>query len=269
MKIYELIANRIQKQLNAKRGEDSPVIFSLKAMYDETQFLFPNPDGLEVVSGELSFASDDIVPLSGLNILTVGGNVSFVVTKENACEVSDVIGAFIAADNGNVTTIGEYVVIPTYTTPNRSSIFLSGQKSESIAVSFYLTYALVKNGYAANDVKITLDSNEDGTPKPIVVTEFSVAKTKTIPTDNVWNDEMLKGNPQTQTIAFEFAVILTTDFEDVIDEIMSETDLAATHTLGITIGESTYSYSVALASGMITGVVGGVLNARLSFTIVR
>lgn len=260
MKLYELIAQQIEQDIN-KVSPDSPLYLKVDVDY---AYMPPDERPEKIVPGILSFSPEDILPVSGVNILTLNADVSFVCAKEDAAEVRALCEAYIEKNNGNVTQISEYVAMPTFSTVTPSSeVIMAGQLGESEAVSFYLSYVLIKDGYAANGVAFKLDG------KPFSVTSFDINKTRTAQSDNIYNNETLKSSAETQAIAFQFAAILTKDFSDITVEILSSERLASTHTLDMTLGDNSFSYTVLMQSGSILGEIGGLVNAQFAFVIAR
>lgn len=255
--LYEQIAQNIQDGLNAA----SEVFeFSVKTMYNEQRSDNPN-----IYVGTLSYTPADIIPLAGVNVLVLNGSVSFIVKKEQAAEINAVLQSWLGSQQGVVSTVGEYSCIPAYETTSRSNIDLTGQMGETISLSFFATWTLVQSAVLTNETTTILD----GAQLPVLTK--SMSKQKNTPSDNQAGCAILLGEPTTQGLAFEYTAYLTSDFSDLIAEIMDTdiTSLARRHTLTEAIGGKTQTYTVSLESGTIAGNAGGVMTCQLSFVVAR
>lgn len=265
MKIYNNIAKYIENRLNDLTGE-SPVRFNLQVAYN---YIMPEekPKDPLTVAGTLSFSTSDVMPVQGLDLFVPSAAVTFNCKKSLVNEVLAIVGDFIDEDRGEVLTLGDYVVIPSYTMPERSDLSLIGEIGEGEAVSFYLTYTMIKNGYTANNIKLTIDG------AAVYATSFQLAKTRTVPSDNQANSEILQGNAQAQSIVLSAEFIATSDtaITGLIGEIMSEEQLSATHNVSVQMGGSATAttYKTVLSTGSISAQAGGLVYLSTVFAISR
>lgn len=255
--LYEQIAQNIQDGLNAT----SEVFeFSVKTMYNEQR-----PDNPNIYVGTLSYTPADIIPLAGVTVLELNGSVSFVVKKEQAAEINAVLQSWLGAQQGVVSMIGGYSCIGEYETTSRGNIDLTGQMGETISLSFFAKWTLVQGALLVNESVTTLDG------KILTVISKKLAKAKNAPADNQANNPVLQAEATTQSLAFEYTAYLTSDFTDILQEIMDidETALKQTHTLTEQIGTINKTYTVLLENGYIAGQVGGVFICQMYFIISR
>ena len=255
--LYEQIAQNIQDGLNAT----SEVFeFSVKTMYNEQR-----PDNPNIFVGTLSYTPADIIPLTGVTVLELNGSVSFVVKKEQAAEINAVLQSWLGSQQGVVSTVGGYSCIGEYETTSRGNIDLTGQMGETISLSFFAKWTLVQGALLVNESVTTLDG------EVLPVTSKKLAKAKNAPADNQANSPVLQAQAVTQSLAFEYTAYLTSDFINILEEIMDidETALKQTHTLTEQIGPITKTYTAMLQNGYILGQVGGVFICQMFFTISR
>lgn len=260
MKIFQFIAMNLQKGLNAlATANKAPIAFSVKDMYD---YIEPSTSPTKIC-GIVTYSSEDILPISGLDILTAPATVTFTCVKEMAYEVSSFIEAYVQQQKGVAVKIGEYTGIPTFSTPTRSDIIMVGQLGEAIEVSFMCSYVLIKNGILANQVNVSIDG------KALGITSFEIGKTRSCPASNQQNNETVRSSAQTQTIGFTFTAVLTESFDFLTQEILAMEFLSKTHTLVIGgLGEDK-SYSVLMQSGTVQGQMGGALMVNMEFIIAK
>lgn len=262
MKIYQHLAKAIENGLNdvviLANPQNPCLVFSVKDMYDKIE----QSDKKSKIAGVVSYKSKDILPIAGLDIYIAPASVSLVCAKEWADTVVEVIEMMSQAAKGKTQTIGEYAAIPTYSTPTRSEIGLVGQLAEAMSISFDCSWVLIKNGILANQVKVSIDN------KALTLTSFEFSKTRSCPSDNQENSEIVKSEAQTQSLGFNFSAILTSDFADLIDEIMTQNRLKQTHTLSVEgLTDTYYTYNALMTSGNITGQMGGAVASTMAFTI--
>ena len=253
--LYEQIAQNIQDGLN----ETSEVFeFSVKTMYNEQR-----PDNPNIYVGTLSYTPADIIPVVGVNVLELNGSVSFVVKKGQAAEINAVLQSWLGSQQGVVSTVGSYSCIGAYETTSRGDISLTGQMGETISLSFFATWRLVQSAVLTNETTTKLDD------ETLPVLTKSIAKQKNVPSDNKAGFAYLQGEPVTQGLAFEYTAYLTSDFSDLIAEILvtDYDSLTTRHTLTETIGGTTQTYTVSLQSGTVLGSVGDIMTVQLYFVV--
>lgn len=261
MKIFQYIAMHLQKGLNElSKTHGNYIEFSVRDMYD---YIEPSSKTMTRISGIVSYSSEDILPIQGLDVLNANATVTFTCCKEMAYEVSDYIELYSQEQKGKTVKLNGYSAIPTFSTPTRSEIYMAGEIGEAIDVSFACSYVLVKNAILANQVTFNIDG------KSVGCTSFEIGKTRTCPSDNQENNETVRAEAQTQTLAFTINAVLTDEFNFLMDEIKSLGLLAKTHTLSIDgMGESV-AYKVILSSGTIQGQAGGALVVNLLFVLAK
>lgn len=266
MKIYDEIASYIEAGLNALAA-DSPVQFDLRVDYN---YIEPtaSPKAATTVSGLLSFTAQDLEPVQGADFLIASASVDFVCSKELASEAIAICEAFTRQNRGEAFELGDYVAVATYSfPPDVGDVQLVGEIGEGVSITFFLTYNLIKNGYVANNLVLTIDGTA------VYSTSFEIAKTRTVPTDNQANSEVLQGNAQAQAIVLTTSFVATTapPIQSLMTEIMSVSELNATHEVGVqfsaALGATTYK--TVLSTGSISAVAGGLVYINAIFTISR
>lgn len=261
MKIYDEIAQYIQDGLNEK-ASGSPLTFHLRTDHN---YIEPVKRDALTIQGILSFTPQDIMPIQGLDLMTVSCSVDFVCPKELVDEAMALCLAFVQEDRGEVITLGEYVALATYTTPERGGVDMVGEIGEAQSITFFPTVQLIKDGYMANNVGISIDD------QLVDATSWEIGKTRTVPTDNQANSQALRGNAQTQAIAISLSFIATRTrtMNNLIDEIMSSEQLNVTHEIFITGLFAGRRYKVVMTTGAISGQAGGLVYITAAFTLSR
>ena len=251
--IYELLAQKLEKDLNTYSDFTK---FTVKASYNEQE---PSKE-LSTINGVLTFSTNDVAPIEGLDVYTLPAVVSFVCKKEYANEVMAIVTKYIADVRGLIQPVGEYFTAPTYSTPNQSELTMAGQIGESIKISMYIDYTVFKDVLFTNDMTVEVDGVR------LLFNEFGIGKQKVCDTDNVQNNSMTETIPIAQTLTFEFKCFLTSSSQFLLNEMLGFNTLTTTHTLTLTIGGKTFSYTV-LMNGEVTGAVGGAMYCSITFLI--
>lgn len=262
MKIYDEIAQYIQGGLNTKAA-DSPLTFHLRTDHN---YIEPVKRDALTIQGILSFTPQDIMPIQGLDLMTVSCSVDFVCPKELVDEAMALCLAFVQEGRGEVFPLGEYAALATYTTPERGGVDMVGEIGEAQSITFFPTIQLIKNGYMANNASIAIDG------QAVYATSWEIGKTRTVPTDNQANSETLKGNAQTQAIAISLSFIATktNTMNALMSEIMSLEMLNETHNITFTgLTNSAQTFKTVLTTGAISGQAGGLVYITAAFTISR
>ena len=173
-----------------------------------------------------------------------------------------ILTEYIKDEKGKVQDIGEYYSLPTFSTPSQSDIVMAGQKGESIKVTVYIEYLVLKNILVSNDMTVAIDG------VALVYDRFGITKAKSCDEDNLENNETLQSVALTQGLAFTFnCFVPITLLTSLVDEILSLGKLKTGHTLTLTIKSFTYEYKVTMSNSEITGVKGGAMYASLTFSI--
>ncbi len=253
--IYDLLAKRLENDIN-KYSEITK--FTVKTSYNYQE---PSED-LSTINGVMNFANSDIAPIEDLDAYTLPAVVSFVCLKEYANEVMAILTAYIKDEKGKVQDIGEYYSLSTFSTPSQSDVIMAGQIGESIKVTVYIEYLVLKNILVSNDMTVKIDG------ETLVYDRFGITKAKSSDEDNIENNETLQSVPLSQGLAFMFNCFVPVSLlSTLVDETLSLGKLQTEHTLTLTIKSFTYEYKVIMSNSEMSGVKGGAMYASFTFSI--
>ena len=253
--IYELLSRELESDLNAI---SEIVKFSVKPSYN-----YQEPSkSLSVINGVMNFATNNVAPVKDLEAYTLPAIVSFYCVKEYANEIMAILTKYIADNKGIVQEIGDYFVIPTYSTPSQGEVQMVGQLGESIKITMYVEYAVYQDLIFTNDLKIKIDNN------PILFNDFGLSKQKSCDSDSVENQQTLESIPLCQTLVFNINAFITSNISFLLDEVLSLEKLTQTHTLTLELkGNQHYSYEVVMNNSEVKGVVGGAILCAFAFSV--
>lgn len=252
--IHELLAKKLQDDLNTYSKFTK---FSIKSSYNVQE---PS-EKLSTIHATMIFGNNKVAPIKNVEAYTLPAVVSFYCGKDYANEVMSILARYIQDIKGVIQTVGDYLSLPTYSTPSQSDITLLGEVGESVKVTMYVDYTVFDKLLFTNDITITLDGNQ------LVFNELSLTKVKGAPSDNVNNNQTLQSVPESQSLSFNFNCFLTPSAGAIFDEIMTLGDLDNQHTLVLDIKGKKYEYTVILSNGTIMGNVGGALYSTLMFSL--
>ncbi len=253
--IYQLLAKKLETDLNTYSEYTK---FTVKTSYNYQE---PSED-LRTVNGVMNFANNNIAPIQNLEAYTLPASVSFVCKKEYANEVIAILTKHISKTKGLVQTIGDYDMLPTYSTPSQNEITMAGQIGESLPITIYIEYLVLNNILISNDMTVEIDGVS------LVFDKFEFGKQKAADEDSIEDNETLQSVVKGQSLTFGFNCFVPIAFlSSLVDEILSLKKLEAEHTLTVKIKSFTYQYKVVMIQSAVSGVKGGVMYASLNFSI--